>query len=201
MVRILCLALVAFATVAISPTQLVANPTIDVGPNYLQPNMANQQVQLFVTGGDLIRSEGFWFQIGDGGPDGPNHVINGPSITNTDLGTGTIFNAPDAIDVGALHDPQLWEAFHGATGAEVAAEGLIATLTISTVGWTSGSWGLNIFDTVKIPASYDTLSGSFDFAGSDGTITIIPEPATLTLLGSAFLVIGAIRLVRRIRRT
>ena len=36
---------------------------------------------------------------------------------------------------------------------------------------------------------------------STGELVATPEPATLTLLGSAFLVIGAIRLVRRIRRT
>ncbi len=172
-----------------------ATPTIDVGPHNLLPNTANQQVQLFVTGGDSIASEDFWFQIGDGGPDGPNHTINGPIITGVDLATGTIFNGMDVNILFALHDPQLWETGNGAASS-VTANGLIATLTISTLGWNSGTWGLSIFDTVKLPASYTNDSGSFFFAGSDGTISIIPEPATLTLLGVALIAFGGLRFLR-----
>lgn len=166
-----------------------AKPTINVGTHYLLPNTANQQIQLFVTGGDLITHESFWFQIGNGGIHGPSQVTNGPSITGVDLETGTIFDGyAQGHILHGLFDPQLWEADHGVwmDFQAVPAEGLIATLTVSTVGWDSGTWDFNIFDTLKSGAQYVSGPDASFFAGSDGSIVIVPEPSAFVLIAIGF---------------
>ena len=71
--------------------RLVLAPVIDTGDHYLLPDTPNQQIQILVSGGDLVQGLNFNSQIGDGGPE-LGGVIDGPHITDIDVENGTIFD-------------------------------------------------------------------------------------------------------------
>jgi hypothetical protein len=113
---------------------------IDAGMHMLLPNLSGQQVQIFATGGDPVAGIDLFVQIGDGGATvGGNDT--GPTITQLDLTTGTIFAANHT---GVFTDPAplLWGATTTTTSGTVPAGGLLATLTIDTTGITTGQFDL-----------------------------------------------------------
>jgi hypothetical protein len=114
-----------------------------------------------------------------------------------DLLTGTIFGAQPNFgqtpNIAGI--PQIAAEGVVLQSGTISADGLLATLTIDTTGFFAGdpvtSWTLNMSS---------TLNGVTDFAGApaqitDGTITLVPEPATLSLLG-----LGGLAMLRRRRR-
>ncbi len=125
-------------------------PTLVVGTHDLLANQPNQKVPLYVRGGQRVGGVNLYVQSGDGGPEltqlGLPAGTRGPAITGIDLGTGTIFaTAPDRPSVSltlpqvgfatlAIAEPQSW----------VAAEGLLATLTIDTSGLLGGTFDLKL---------------------------------------------------------
>jgi len=175
-----------------------ATPAIDVGTHDLLANTPSQTVQITVSGDALVNFVLVDCQIGDGGPLGGGK-ITGPSITNVDVVTGTIFqynNEGNAYGSGTII-PQV--AYQGtitnySTGGFVTATGLLATVTIDTTGFTT------------VGATFDlklkgTLNGDTSFGDSvpapiitNGTIRIVaaPEPGSLALV-----VAGAGMLLRR----
>jgi hypothetical protein len=126
-----------FATVAPATTQAA---TITAGVHTLLPNLPGQQVQIFASGGEAVSGIDFFVQVGDGGA-----TVGGddtrPTITSLDLVTGTIFAANNT---GAFTDPAplIWGATTTTTSGTVAANGLVATLTIDTTGLSSGQFDL-----------------------------------------------------------
>ena len=174
----LCLALAWCAGVA------QANPIITVGDHPLLPNMANQQVLVYVGGGTAVQGVEVECQIADGGPLG-NGSITGPAITNLDVITGTIFANNNVGSFGTPNGvliPQ--EAKRGTTAAAdyVVASGLLATVTIDTTGFfTVGqTWELRLKNTLD----GDTVFGDIAPIITNGTISIataVPEPGTLAL--------------------
>src|SRR5437588_2317287 len=70
-----------------------ATPTIVVGDYTLAPDQSNQQVQIFVHGGDAVEGLNLNVQIANGGQS-PGYSISGaPVITGLDILNGTIFRA------------------------------------------------------------------------------------------------------------
>lgn len=115
---------------------------IDAGMHTLAPNMAGQQVQIHVTGGEAVSGIDFFVQVGDGGPD-VGGDDTGPKITQLDLATGTIF-AANHTDVFTDPAPArlLWGAATTTNSGTVPANGILATLTIDTTGITTGQFDL-----------------------------------------------------------
>lgn len=156
---------------------------INVGSHLLIPDSAvDQTIQIFVTGGDLVQGLNFYAQIADGGP-GAGGSVSAPVITAADIITGTIFgpNNTGAQDPGSV--PQLFARTTTTATETVAASGLLVTLKVKTVGFTEGTWALNVGN---------TLNGPTDFAGLPITITdgfiSVPEPSMLVsaIFGAGF---------------
>src|SRR5688572_27391250 len=113
---------------------------IDAGMHTLVPNMPGQQVQIHVSGGEAVSGIDLFVQVGDGGTT-VGGDDTGPEITNLDLVTGTIF-AANHTDVFTDPAPLIWGATTTTTTGTVAANGILATLTIDTTGITTGQFDL-----------------------------------------------------------
>ena len=70
-------------------------------PMYSAPNMPGQQVPILVSGSDAVSGVDFFVQVGDGGAT-VGGDDTGPTITQVDLVSGTIFAANNT---GAFLDP------------------------------------------------------------------------------------------------
>jgi hypothetical protein len=116
-----------------------------VGNHVLMPNMANQVVSIYVSGGEAVAGEDFFAQVGDGG------TFNGgvntkPALANVDIITGSIF---DGNNNGAFGDsgngsthPLIWVDGTTTSTGTVAADGRLAKLTLDTTGLASGTFPL-----------------------------------------------------------
>lgn len=152
----------------------VAEISIDVGDYDLLPNTPDQQILVFVTGGDLVQGLDLNVLIADGGPE-IGGVIESPAITNTDILTGTIFqnNNTGVIDLGV--SLQQFDARSTTTAAgTVAADGLLATLTIDTTGFFGGVFPLILSTTPNGPTAFAGVPARI----TDGSISIVPEPGS-----------------------
>ena len=178
-----------FCCVVLWPTCAPAKAaTISVGDHVLLANLPGQPVPIFVTGGEPVSGLNLFAQVGDGGPElidfGLPAGTDGPEITNVDLKTGTIFEAIPDPQTMALGSPQVANFFIAisAPGGSVPADGLLATLTIDTTGFSSGTWDLLFSGVLPDLGGFDS-----DFAGVaaddifNGTITVVPEPAAIAL--------------------
>ncbi|MFC1757753.1 tandem-95 repeat protein [Planctomycetota bacterium] len=147
-------------------------PTITVGEVNLRPNLPGQHVPIFVSGGHLVSGIDFFAIVGDGGPErtslGLEAGRDGPAITSVDLKTGTIFSSvPDvARDLGSLPQIANW-TLSLADGGSVAADGLLATITVDTTGFLDGTWDFQL-DNV-LPSH---PSGPFASTFADWTINV-----------------------------
>jgi MYXO-CTERM domain-containing protein len=162
------------------------------GPRQLLPDTPGQQIEIYVTGGAPVEGLNFNVQVADGFPDsGPGFpgLIDGPNITAVNItGPGTVFSASNQGMSTIRNDEQVWSVSTTTIApATVNAAGLLGIVTVSTVGWFSGTWDF---------ALQSTQEGATDFAGigatiTDGSITVVPEPSSqlavaLLLLGGAW---------------
>ena len=166
---------------------------IDVGNIKLLPDTPGQAVQIHVTtdAADFIGGCNFNAQIGDGGS--AFGGTDAPTITGVDLISGTIFdgNNRGQTDVGS--GPQL-ATYTIVTGSgTVKADGLLATLTIDTTGYTTlgQTWALDLGQTLNGPTDFAPTAAII----SDGTITLVPEPGVFAILA-----VGCLLLMIRRRR-
>jgi hypothetical protein len=113
---------------------------INAGMHTLAPNMPGQQVQIQVSGGEAVSGIDFFVQVGDGGTT-VGGDDTGPTITQVDFVTGTIF-ATNNTGVFTDPAPLIWGATTTTSTGTVAASGLLATLTVDTTGITSGQFDL-----------------------------------------------------------
>ncbi len=129
---------------------------INIGTQYLEPNEAGQTFQVFVSSpAQTAVLMSLDLQVGDGGPDFGGTL--GPAISNADVLTGTVFGAqPNAGDEGWSASnpgvyPQVWRSMvltensvdpMDPLAPEADLNGLIATVTVDTTGFGSGTWNL-----------------------------------------------------------
>lgn len=196
----------ALSLVAFTASAWAQLPIINVGNHNLLANTPGQQIQLFVSEVPPVVSLDFWIQVADGGTDAGG-IVDGPSITSADLITGTLFDvAPypgTQVDgTGGLQWHYYIVPAPFPAVAPVSGSGLLATVTIDTTGFGLGVWplrlGVNITEppTVAQTAFGDNDGELVSANITDGTITIVPEPATGVALASLLLV-GAFLARRR----
>ncbi len=128
---------------------------------------------------------------------GAGGSIDGPKISNIDLVSGTIFEGNHTGQNDLLSLPQVSVQSITTANGTVAADGMLATVMIDTTGFMDGEFDLWVGD---------TLDGATDFAGisaviTEGTIRIVPEPASLFgLLAGTGMICAALRRVSTKRR-
>lgn len=193
-IRETCLAaLVAICALAGTAS---AAPIINVGSHDLQENTPGQVIYLQVTGTEDVTGFNLRAQIGDG--TGPNAEPVFEAIgfgggmwdahPNTKIGDGPV--------VSAEQFAQYSVAFNQNTPAYTAtADGLLVSLTVDTTGFFDGdSFDLLLKDT-QIGADSDLVvigGGTLAPEITNGTINVVPEPATMSLLA-----LGSLMALRR----
>jgi hypothetical protein len=183
----------------------LAEPVIIVGDWMLEPDTADQSIQIHVSGGDAVDGVDFFLQVADGGPESGGS-IDGPAITGVDIFTGTIFDGNNTGEAGGGQlVPQFWQSGTTTDSGTVIADGLLATATIDTTGFYSHDpitlWDLKLTGTLMGDSSLQSPPPGVSTRITNGSISVgsdvqpIPEPSTLVLL-----VIGALCLVGWRRR-
>ena len=172
--------------------------TVIVGDHDLQPETPNQTITIDVSGGDNTWSLSFFAQIASGSATG-TPMFEDPG--GVDIITGTIFAGDNIGQQSDTYTNQLWYCWtqvQDPPSNPVTASGLLVTLSIDTTGAAPGTYDLLLSgtlwgDTELLDQSADPISLTI----TNGTITVVPEPATLGLMGLG----GAGLLVRLRRRT
>jgi hypothetical protein len=192
--RVTAIAAAALAALALS-TVSRASATITANTSSLSAGTAGQVVMLNIVGNDQIAGEDLRIQINDG--------TFGPLMTNVDILTGTIFSGGSiGSSAGLITTGQFANRianFSATTGSgSVSDTGLLAKITINTVGFAGTSFSLNLFgtqdgDTSLIVQQPSPLLVTPSFPGNTFTVAV-PEPASL-----GFLTAAALLLFRRSR--
>jgi len=148
-----------------------AGPSVNAGTHYLQPDLAGQTALIYVTGGQAVQGLEFCAQIED--------ATFGPLFEDGDILTGTIFAANNlGLYEGSYVDPRrMYLGVVTQTGT-VAADGLLATLTIDTTGLIAGTYSLSLTNSLEGPTNFAGISADL----LDGWIVIVPEPAVFPIL-------------------
>ncbi len=172
--------ILAYAALIGMAKMAAATPIIVVGEHELLPNTPNQPIEIMVSGGDEVQGLNFRIQVADGGthPDAGGS-LDGPTISNVDLLSGTIFGSNNTGQNDLLRLPQVWVQSTTSAINTVPANGLLATVLIDTTGYTEGEFELHV---------RDTLDNATDFGGvpadiTDGMLRIaVPEPSAFGVL-------------------
>lgn len=176
-------------------TAAQADLTIEYGDSYvieLLPNQANQEVQFFVSGPDAFVFMDLYMQIGDGGA-----TIGGsdtmPIFQDVDFLTGSLFAG--GSQNAATNAPLIWADLLATAGnAPVNGPGLIGTVTFDTTGMSEGAIQ---FLMSGVADSFDSMfsgESAITTIAPNGVIVIVPEPASIALLG-----LGGLLILRRRR--
>ncbi len=162
---------------------------VQVGNHELLPDTADQKIEIFVTGDEQTAGVNLRLKINDG--------ESGPVITDIDLETGTIFG--DASPISFIAPPgvpsSIVEAGVLAGIGDVLADGLLATITVSTEGVEPGSYSLilnppelgatEILNTDAIPAAIEAVElddqGRIEISAQNGGV---PEPSGFVILAT-----------------
>ena len=155
-------------TVTVAEDKLV----VEVGHPILLADKPNQQFQIFVGGGQPVQGLELFLQIADGGPEAGGSV-DGPTITNVDVFTGTIFADNNTGEAGGGQlVPQFWQSGTTTESGTVDAEGLLATVTIDTTGFSETHpdhpWELKLVDTVMGDSGFPGVPARV----TNGTLTL-----------------------------
>ncbi len=203
--RRLLLATLSLALLLLTVSLASGDATINVGHWILDPNTAGQEIELYVTGGDAVDGVDFFLQVADGGPEAPGGSIDGPAITDVDIlgppdrpgNEPTIFSGNNTGEAaGGSLLPQFWQSGTSTDSGTVTADDRLATVTIDTSGFTSGSWELKMTGTLMGDSTFRSPPPGVTTSITNGSISIatngIPEPSTLLLL-----VLGTFSLLSR----
>ncbi len=164
----------ALVTVGVSvkaQTQL----TLSFGDLTVAPNTPGQTIEVFVSGGNPVDAIQLNILIGDGGAITGGTNPNFDLVQDVDIITGTIFNGNNNGVSGArlAQDGFAFDSTSTVAGT-VAADGLIATLTIDTTGLNSGSFSISTDSGVGI-------QGPTTFAGANGVITAMQASGVINI--------------------
>ena len=189
--------LVMCAVLSLCITTVDAGVTVDVGTHYLMADTANQEIEIYVEGDIEVQGLNLWVQISKGGKFG----IDGPELQDVDLESGTIFSSSNTGQITSLFAPQvLLQTITTSGSSTVTANGLLATITIDTIGWFDND--VDVHEPKWELRLANTLNGDSDFAGTGMSITngwivigedpgydppppTIPEPGSLAMLTAA----------------
>lgn len=123
----------------------------------------------------------FLFQVGD--------MSGGPIISSvTIIDPANMFTASNLNPLGGVTSGDQYyyaTAATQATAGDVAANGILATIVLNTAGLTPGSWALNPFIDNEGEVTWIDFAGVAVDTFNVGSLTItpVPEPAALALLG------------------
>lgn len=182
---------------AVSPLLLssvsLANVTVSVGPHIVQAGKTNETVTLLVTSGDMVDALNISAQIGIW-DSGDLYVATGPIITRMELVSGTIVDGAidPAFAQSTMLASRLWTNSFLADNA-VAANGVLATLTLDTTGLSSGIYELRLMQTTNGDSDFGITSAMI----TNGSVEVaVPEPSCIGVLALAGLALG-----RRMRKS
>jgi hypothetical protein len=172
---------------------------IIVGNHNLAANTPGQTINISVSGGEAVAGMNLDVQIGN-----TLSSPGVPSITSVNMITGTIFAGNNSGQTDVTTYPQYYNGNIATASGTVPASGLLFTLTVDTTGIFSGSWDLELANTLAellppngISTELVNASGQpFTPAITNGTISIqqvtpptqVPEPTTLVAWGAVSLV-------------
>ena len=185
----LFLAIAALLIFSHVPTQ--AQLLITVGPHVLQPNTSGQSVELFLENPTLapisFAALNFNLQVADGATPTP-----APNITDVDILTGTLFASNNNGQVDAASLVHAWAATTATSSGSVTlaagASRTLATIQISTLGYDSGSWNFNVGNTFNGATAFaDASAQTVPVTIVDGTISVVPEPASALAVSGVML--------------
>jgi hypothetical protein len=196
----------ALAVVACLSAPALAVTTVTAGNWVFLPNTIDNEIKITSTNNaaDVTAGMNFVVQI-DNGVAGAK-----PIITFVDMITGTPFagnntgqfnTLPSQLPTPNPFSGQLTNPGYVYTGSVTTASGtvttagLLGTIKVSTVGVGPGVWPLRLNKTAFPPVA-------FNFAPTaatriDGTITVVPEPATVVMGLFAVAGLGAVAIRRR----
>jgi hypothetical protein len=157
--------------------------TVSVGNVQLQPNQANQWIDVMVSGGDQVAGVDLFVQIGDGGRELTRFGLppgrSAPVITAVELKSSTIFQGvvDDPVNLSSPELPQTAVYTLSLLGAAptVSAQGRLARIQIDSTGFYGGTWPVRLSDVLP----FEVFGGPYTttFAGvpaviQNGSVTI-----------------------------
>ncbi|MCC6508739.1 MAG: hypothetical protein IT423_06510 [Pirellulaceae bacterium] len=170
---------------------------IVVGNHQLLPNMAGQVINIFVNPSSPDETAGglnLNIVIDDGGSLIGGFDTSSPVITNVNLKpTDGLFAKLPNSQTNVLMSPKLVQstivALDLASRPVIAPNSLLAQVTLDTTGFTSGTWTIDIdgIDSIGLPSS-DLATLGTQISNCSMSITAVPEPSWLLLVGCAWLV-------------
>jgi hypothetical protein len=195
----------------LSLATLAQAASINVGTRTLQPNQANQTVDLIIVPGgtpEELLGLDFGVALGDASNSAPSND-SGPIITSVDFVSAITIFGPNNIGVIAGSEIDFMRLRAGSTvtnpasATQVLANGILARLTISTVG-VPGRIGQDLLFPLVLdnPLATTVLSdtqANNPLSIQNGFVRIaalVPEPATL-VLGSLGGLAGLVAVGRR----
>ena len=141
--------LTAIAVAGLNSAVMAASPVIVVGQSNILPNQANQQVQVLISGTDLLAGADLYVQL---------DLLSGqcPAITNVNVLSGTIFASNHTVEKDKFVGTGTMSNYAtiGTTTASgtVTDSGVLVTLTLNTTGLSAGVFHLNMSDLVNGPS-------------------------------------------------
>ncbi len=192
--------LFASLTVLLCVSAASGAPTVVVGNHDLLPNTPGQSINIPVTGAVGVEGLNAYVQIGDttAGPVISNITDPNFGAMGVDLETGTIFAGNNFGQLTSLTQNRLWILDIITASGSAATSGTLMTITLDTTGLTTGTFDLLLAGTNGGDTEFlDSLGGLIQASITNGTVTVIPEPMTLTLLGIPVIA----GLLRRRKRT
>jgi hypothetical protein len=192
---------IAFAVVTaagLCAGQSRAAVNVNVGNHNLTGGSTNQVVIVQVSGGDPINGFNLRAQIGDGSGAGVE-----PKFADVQFTPGTIWDGKNATVIGggpevgfeslAAKSIVLNTSGDSVNAGNPGAQNLLR-LVIDTTGFSSGTYALKLSNTdYGVNSSYQNTSGEQFLSIPDGSITIVPEPATAGILASGALLLTGLR--------
>jgi hypothetical protein len=156
----------------------------------VSPDITMFEIPIMITGGDSVTDMIFRVQVADGGAD-VGGSIDGPEITGIHFNGSIWGNAPGGFtnfSGGTAKQLLRHNVSVGASDQDpsVQAAGILATVIINPFGFQIGqTFTLNVSGTFNGDTQLKNQEQDVAVTFDNGTIEIVPEPASLTVLGVA----------------